>query len=441
MNFLVLNPTFNNSATAMRFRDSASPRLLVVLSVAVAVFHLVVGLLYVNRFGPPATLGVLSRSGAAYLESFPGWNTAQEVDSAGFNRAATSILETGLPRSREGTAIWRTAVYSYFVAGCYAAGGVRLLPVAVAQAVLSGLTAAFLMAATGRLFPDRKFAPGIVGGLYLVNLRIAMYAGYVVPLIPTLFLTAVALWAVTRGSTVWIVAPLILGCYTSSTFFVVALAGAGWLILRRASILGPVLIVALVAFKFVLTWTDAAGAATEPNRAADRGGIFWLSNNPYYERMRPWSLWEWRGSNPWSEWKMSAGEQARHQSYLARCGSNELRAALLWIWERPGNYAQVCLARLRTEFGPYTGEMSPRNRLISTLVWLLVFPAGWWALWQLRGGATGQFVLIVTGAVFLFATLVTEEPYLRYRLPVDLLLTAFAARGYALLIEQRRGRA
>jgi len=406
-------------------------RLFWIMPVVVAVTHLAVGLLYVERFGQSSMQGILRQSGTAYLEQFPGWNTADEVDAAGFNRAATSSLATGLPRSREGTVIWRTAVYSYFVAGCYAAGGIRLLPVAVAQAVLSGWTAVLLAAAARRLFPERSAAPWIVAGLYLVNLRIAMYVGYIVPLIPTLFFTAVALWAATRQSTGWFVGALLLGCYTSSTFFVVALAGAGWLMLRRLSSVGPALIGLAVALKFFLTWSDAAGAAAEPNRAADRGGIFWLSNNPYYESMRPWHLWEWRGANPWSTWTRTDEEQARYEAYLARAGRNEFRAAWLWIRERPANYAQVCLVRLRTEFGPYTGEMSPRNRWISAAVWLLIFPAGLWSLWQQRRTATGQLGLLVTGAVFLFATFVTEEPYLRYRLPVDLLLTVFAAGWYA----------
>jgi len=74
--------------------------------------------------------------------------------------------------------------------------------------------------------------------------------------------------------------------------------------------------------------------------------------------------------------------------------------------------------------------MSPRNRLISTVVWLLIFPAGLYGLWQSRGNMSAQFALFVLIAEFTFATFITEEPYLRYRLPVDLLLTAFAGFSY-----------
>jgi hypothetical protein len=135
---------------------------------------------------------------------------------------------------------------------------------------------------------------------------------------------------------------------------------------------------------------------------------------------------------------MTPEERDRYDAYLARSGQNELRATLLWIRENPGRYFQVCLARLRTEFGPYTGQMSPRNRLISTAIWLLIFPAGFYGLWQLRRDATAQFTALVILAVFTFATFVTEEPYLRYRMPVDLLLTVFAGIAYGEWINRLR---
>jgi hypothetical protein len=406
----------------------------IALVALIAVAHGVFGLLYATSISPQARHGLLSISGDAYLQSFLGWNTDNEQDATGFNRAALSILHTGLPYSRHGTLILRTAVYSYFVAICYALGGICFLPVVIAQAILSGLTGAVLAAAASRLCGGRMAVRSIVAALYLVNLRVAMYVGYIVPLILTLFFLSIAFWSIT-GSTKgsrpkWVALPLILGVYTSSTFFVVALVGAAWLLFRRRAMIQAAAIVLFVALKFVITWSNVAGRATEPNRAADRGGIFWLSNDPYYDRMRPWSLWEWRGANPWSTWKMSDEERDRYAAYLARSGQNELRAALLWIRENPGHYAQVCLARLRTEFSPYTGEMSPRNRLVSTVVWLLIFPAGFYGLWQMRHAASAGFLFWMITAMFTFATFVTEAPDLRYRMPIDLLLTAFAGGAY-----------
>jgi hypothetical protein len=407
---------------------------LMILGIACVLVHLLVGLYYATHLTSQTQHPSLAAHGDAYLASFTSWDTDSEQDVAGFNRTALSILSRGLPYSRQGTLILRTAVYSYFVAGCYTIGGIRLLPVAIAQAIVSGLTCWLLALATSNLFPKNTAAPWIVGGLYLVNLRVAMYVGYVVPLVPTLLFTAVALWAATqitrRRAVAWFVASLILATYTSSTFFVVAMTGALWLLQRRRSIAGFTVIVSFVALKFILTWSNAAGSTTESNRAADRGGVFWTSNNPYYESMRPWSPWEWRTENMWSTWKMSEEEHSRYTSYLDRGEGNELRATLLWIRENPLHYLWVCLVRLRTEFGPYTGQMSPRNRLISTVVWLLIFPAGFYGLWKSRRDMTAQFVQFVVITVFIFATFVSEEPYLRYRMPVDLLLTAFAGLSY-----------
>lgn len=419
-------------------KSSQMPRcttgMAIALIMLIAVVHGVFGLLYATSLSPLGRHDLLSASGDAYLQSFPNWNGDSEQDATGFNRTAVSILHSGLPYSRHGTLILRTVVYSYFVAICYALGGIRFLPVLIAQAIMSGLTGTILAAAASRLSGGRMSVRWVVAALYLLNLRVAMYVGYIVPLIPTLFLLAVAFWSM-AGSTTdapakWVALSLTLGTYTSSTFFVVALVGTAWLILRQRATVQAAVVVLFVALKFVITWSNVAGSAAEPNRAADRGGIFWLSNNPYYDRMRPWSLWEWRGSNPWSTWKMTPQEQDRYNAYLARSGQNELRATLLWIRENPGRYLQVCLARLRTEFGPYTGQMSPRNRLISTVVWLLIFPAGFYGLWQLRREPTAQFAALVVLTVFAFATVVTEEPYLRYRMPVDLLLTAFAGVAY-----------
>ena len=131
---------------------------LVVLGIACGLVHLVVGLYYATHLTSQTQHPSLAAHGDAYLASFPSWGTDSEQDVAGFNRTALSILTSGLPYSRRGTLILRTAVYSYFVAACYAIGGVRLLPVAIAQAVVSGLTCWILALAASNLFPKNAAA-------------------------------------------------------------------------------------------------------------------------------------------------------------------------------------------------------------------------------------------------------------------------------------------
>ncbi len=415
---------------------------LILLAIATFVLHLTFGVYYVTKVGSYNPRPSLTATGVDYLRSWPGWDTDSELDSNGLNRTAVSILQTGLPRSRHGAILLRTFVYSYFVAACYAIGGVRLLSLAVPQAALSGLVCLFLGLAARRMSKGHWltwFTPPL---LYFLNLRVAMYTGYVIPVILPLFFTVVALWAATRPvdriQVGLISVSMGLGVYSQAAFFVVSFAAATWLawrffrFKRRMDLIGAVVIMLFIGVKFPLNWLDLGNSDYDPQRATDRGGTLWLANSPYYESMRPWSLWEWRPvDNPWSTWKRSDREQKRYEDYLTRVNGNQLHAALLWMRENPLHYATLCFVRLRTELGPYTGQMSPRNRQISTVIWLLIFPAGFYGLWKTRTQPVTGLAVLVILAVSGFNTLFIEEPYLRYRMPVDLVLTLFTGVAYA----------
>jgi hypothetical protein len=417
------------------------PAWLIFLAVTTFVVHLVFGIYYATRIGSYSPRPTLAVTGLDYLRSFPGWDSTNELDSAGNNRAAISVLQTGVPRSREGVLFLRAPVYAYFVAASYAVGGVRLLPVAVAQSALSGLICLLLGLAARRISSGDGMAAVIPPLLYFLNLRVAMHTAYVIPLIVPLFFTAVMLWAATRP-TDWkqvglITLSAVLGTYSQAAFFVVGFAVAIWLawrffnFRRNMDLIGAVVILLFVGLRFPLTWLEVGGNANDPARADDRGGTLWLANNPYYESMKPWSLWELRPQNPWSEWKRSDQEQRRYDDYLTRANGNELKAALLWMRENPFRYATLCAVRLRTDLGPFSLQMSPRNRQISTVVWLLIFPAGFYGLWKTRAQPVSQLVLLILLAVLGFNMLFIEEGYLRYRMPVDLALTALAGAGYS----------
>src|SRR5258706_2075926 len=135
--------------------------------------------------------------------------------------------------------------------------------------------------------------------------------------------------------------------------------------------IGGIAIFALVALKIM---TSTAGGTKDDLQQLSRG-ILWAANNPYFEGMRLTDLWQDRlGPNPWTSWHASEQEQQRFDSYMGRAGGDEQRAFLLWVQENPGRYVKLCLIRFRTALGPFTGQMSPRNRMISTVIWLLLFP-------------------------------------------------------------------
>jgi len=159
--------------------------------------------------------------------------------------------------------------------------------------------------------------------------------------------------------------------------------------------------------------------------------VLWEANNPYYESMTVFSLWERRPGNSWTKWQMTEAETRRHNDYLARADGKETRAAILWIQENPGQYLELCAVRLRAAFGPITGQMSPLNRKICLTWWLLVFPAGLIGLWRFRQSPLAWLVLAIMVFELGFETLILAGWQPRYRLPIDLMLVVFAGTVYA----------
>src|SRR4029077_17508868 len=109
-------------------------------------------------------------------------------------------------------------------------------------------------------------------------------------------------------------------------------------------------------------------------------------------------------------------------------------AALLWIREHPTQYAKLVFVRLWTTVGPFTGMMSPRNRLIGVCLWLLIFPAGGYGWWIHRRDPIAMLVVLVAVVVVLSGALVITDWYLRYRLPLEFFMMCYAAITYAAIV-------
>jgi len=410
------------------------------LAVLSFVSHLPFGLYYATKSEHLIARPSLQSSEEAFLASYPGWNTDYEGDAASYNRAAIEVMRTGVPRTRSGAIFFHAPGYAYFVALCYWIGGIRLLSVAIPQALLNGLTCLLVGLAAERIAPKHKDWAMVIGGvLVLVDLRLAMYVAYVQTTPLLVFLATATLYAASRPPNARSVSAFVLltvaGIYVQAAYFVVGAAAGAWLLGRgywqRISIhrIAGWLTVLAVAVKFALGMLNVGGGRNDFLREKARG-ILWEANNPYYESMTLTSLWERRPGNPWTKWKMSESEQESHDRYLWRTGQNEFKAGLLWVRENPRQYAKLCLIRLRTELGPFTGQMSPRNRIICTFYWLLIFPVGFWALWKNRRQPFAYLAILVILAVVSFDSLVIVEWYLRYRWPVDLLLMIYAATVY-----------
>jgi hypothetical protein len=423
-----------------RARVTGWNRSLLAMAVATAVFYLAFSLYYVTH-----SENLWRVSGEQFLKCYPGWDTASEGDAALYNREALGILHTGVPRDRAGALFLYAPVYAYFLAGCYWVGGIRQLAVTIPQAILAGMTCWFIGLTTRRMAVVRpQLAMLLTTGLMLIYLRLAMYTSYVNPTILLLFWLAVAVDSAARPLT-WRTALLFgvvvaLGALTQAGFSIPATAMAILLFARSARqraiapVIGGAIILLAVGARLTTMRINAhAGEA--------RGGeakILWEANNPYYESMRLSSSWERRPGNPWTKWQASAREQERYASYKERARQLGQDPGLLWIRENPAQYAKLCLIRLRTELGPYTGQMSPKNRLISTVFWLLIFPAGAWGLWIQRRHPVTLLAGAIILTIILIDTLVIVGWDLRYRLPVDFLLLLFAGIGYSMGWECKR---
>lgn len=388
-------------------------------------------------FAPKTSLAI---SGEEYLKSFPTWDTENEADAAYYNRGAVEVLRTGVPRTRSGLFFEHAPFYAYFLAACYKLGGLRLVAVVVPQALLNGFTCLLVGLTATRLAPRHAALAGFfTSSLVLISLRFAGFAGHPGPTTLLLFLFALAFWAAVaspdnRIRPLFLVA-MVLAAFTQAAFFVIALAAVAWLVLRFwqtrswSFLAGAACLLVFSLAKPLVTVLYRTG---QPASSQAPTAILWEANNPYYESMTAFSLWERRPGNNWSKWKLTAEQTARYEDYLRRADGNGTRAALLWIRENPRDYLDLCVVRFGAALGPVTGQMSPLNQKISVVLWLLVFPAGLLAMWRYRHLPSIWLAVLVIVAELSFESVIMAGWQPRYRLPIELMLMVFAGVVYAL---------
>ena len=411
-----------------------------VVAVLTFVCHLIFGVWFWTKSPTGAPKTSLSLSGTAYLETYPTWNTDQEADGAFYNRGALTALQTGVPRTRSGMFFEHAPLYAYFVTACYKLGGFRLLALAIPQALLSGITSLLLGLCAIRLAPQCAAVAGAVASsLILISLHFAGFTGYPSPTTLLLFLFALAFWAVVtspsgRVKPVFYMA-LALGVYVQAAFFVVVFAAVVWGALlfwrqrSKAVLLGSALLLVAALAKPLIAFSVDRRVETHSKEGPT--AVLWEANNPYYESMSIFSLWERRPGNTWSKWKLTADQEKRYNDYLARADGKETRAAILWIRENPGQYLKLCVVRLRAALGPITAQMSPLNKKICLVWWLLVFPSGALGLWRFRRSPLVWLAVCIIVFESGFESLILAGWQPRYRLPIDLMLVVFAGVVYA----------
>jgi 4-amino-4-deoxy-L-arabinose transferase-like glycosyltransferase len=433
----------------MQWNPSRRARIVLLTGLILLIFvsHLVFGLYYITHAEGISPRPSMQTRDEEFLRSFASWGDPRESDMAAYNRAALGVLETGIPRNVGGGVSVHALVYNYFLAACYWIGGVRLISVAVPQAFIAGLTALFVALAAARMVDRRAWIAGaLAAALYLINLRMALPVAFMLPVNLLLLWVAIALYAATRiesrGQLILFVVAMLLAIYTQAAFFVVAAGAVTWLLVHYwqsrqvASLVGGFCIAGGIGVRLLLPHLELGTSVHDAFKAGDQGGVLWEANNPCYESMSWFALWEQRPGSPRSQWQMSIAESERYHDYLARVDGHGGRAGFLWIREHPLQYVKLCWIRLYTVMGPFTGQMSVRNRAISTVLWVLTFPAGLYGVWRLRRQPAGQLAIWVFLCLTAFQVLVITEWYLRYRMPWELMMIVFAVVGYHAWIER-----
>ena len=88
------------------------------VAVLTFVCHLTYGVWFWTASPTGAAKTTLEVSGEAYLAGYPTWNTDHEADGAFYNRGATEVLRSGVPRTKSGLFLEHAPFYAYFLAAC-----------------------------------------------------------------------------------------------------------------------------------------------------------------------------------------------------------------------------------------------------------------------------------------------------------------------------------
>jgi len=98
-------------------------------------------------------------------------------------------------------------------------------------------------------------------------------------------------------------------------------------------------------------------------------------------------------------------------------------------------YARLCLWRLKSMFLATTEDMSGRNKMISTVLWFLIMVPSMIGLFWFYRDARVLIAWAIALPLSILPALVVLDSYLRYQLPVQLILTPVAAMFWSRMLD------
>ena len=378
-------------------------------------------------------------SGDEFLDVFKGG------DSYIFNSMAKGIIEgKGLVAFGKSNAHY-PPVYPIFLSVCYFLFGYNLLAYLVPQALISSLTAVLIYLIADKVF-NKKNVSLIAAFLFIFHPNIIMYSSRVLSDMLYMFLLAILLYLLIkikekRSLGVLILMGLCCGITVlcRSVFIAFLPLLFIWIAMvfwnRKIEAIKLLFVVFVFISLFSGSWIYRNYKIFNRFIITTDSNVLWQGNNPIYDSVK--------FLDPYKtlDYDVVLAKQENYQKaqiYKSRFKSSEA-AALNWIKENPKRYLFLAARRFIAFCGPYTYAMKNRNKIIFAVTYVLIFPLGFLGIMNSVNNKKALLLTFYIAASIALHTIVEGDDYLRYRMPVEMLITIFAAYGFTILRRKKDG--
>lgn len=356
------------------------------------------------------------------------------ADSVLYRELAEQLFEHGRYWFNDLPTAYVTPGYPLFLAGLYFVSRSTMF-IAFAQVTLGALTVGFVADTARRLGGER--AAWAAGGISAIYPHFLFWTGYVLTETLYLFFFAVATWATVRLVTeteqsTWggVVAGASWGAAVivrpTPLLFALTLIGVGFLLARWRRVAG----IALLGFLAIwLPWVvrNAVTMDAFVPTSTEAGVILWQGNSPG-------ATGGTRGYVDAIDFDDLPGVERLNEIEQERAYRE---AALDWISQNPERVVILAPRKLANMFRPTYSGASAFNTVVTlaTYVPLLALGiAGLGVLWRDHGAGGKILVALVAYHVVVHGLL---TGMIRFRLPVELVLSISAGTGIMWLIGRR----
>jgi hypothetical protein len=352
-------------------------------------------------------------------------------------------------------ALFKAPLYEFFLAGSFAISGFSFKLFFPLQALSGGLLSGLIGLIALHVFrqPGMAWFAGIAAAIHpvLVNAASQPYNEDLF-----FFFFAAAIWAFLvwfdNHRVTWAIScGVMIGlCVLTRENGLILLFAMGAVVLRTAPRTGKTwtgyVAIALATVGMVLPWTM---------RNYVRFGIFvpvasivgedlLEGNNPCVAAEGFFVPYWAEGSCGWVDQQRSTWRESGTDAGVPAAVRRDRLSrsiALQFIFDHPAAYVNLMFRRLWTTLLPYDprGKQHLQEKLVLSLYWLAVFPAGFigmvWALKRIEPGRLLLALLVLLNLLAIAGVLYWSD--LRFRIGIDLLLACFAGCAYSEIFRRK----